>query len=67
MQLGNEVQKRYRFRQGCFHRDIELKRKALDIIMQQFSKDSFEISEEAIRNTTVLKVEIESMTGKKSG
>jgi nitroimidazol reductase NimA-like FMN-containing flavoprotein (pyridoxamine 5'-phosphate oxidase superfamily) len=54
------------FGKAVFIKDIELKRKALDIIMQQFSKDSFKISEEAVKNTTVVKIEIASMTGKKS-
>ncbi len=54
------------FGKAVFIEDIELKRKALGIIMEHFSKDSFKISEEAIKNTTVVKIEIESMTGKKS-
>jgi nitroimidazol reductase NimA-like FMN-containing flavoprotein (pyridoxamine 5'-phosphate oxidase superfamily) len=54
------------FGKAVFIKDIELKRKALDIIMQQFSKDSFKISEEAVKNTTVVRIEIASMTGKKS-
>ncbi len=55
------------FGKAVFIKDAELKAKALDIIMQQFSKGTFEISEEAIKNTAVVKIEIESMTGKKSG
>ena len=47
--------------------DIESKRKALDIIMRQFSADTFEYPEEAVQKTTIIKVEIESMTGKQSG
>jgi uncharacterized protein len=47
--------------------DAESKRKALDIILKQFSADIFEYPEEAVRNTTIVKVEIESMTGKQSG
>jgi len=47
--------------------DVGQKRKALDIIMQKFSKDTFEYSADAIENTVVIKVEIESMTGKQSG
>ena len=46
--------------------DVELKRKALDIIMQQYSEKSFGYPEETVKNTTVIKVEIESMTGKES-
>jgi nitroimidazol reductase NimA-like FMN-containing flavoprotein (pyridoxamine 5'-phosphate oxidase superfamily) len=47
--------------------DAEGKRKALDVIIQQFSADTFEYPEEIIRKTTIIKVEIESMTGKQSG
>ena len=47
--------------------DIELKRNALDIIMRQYSEGTFEYTERAIDNITIIKVEIESMTGKQSG
>ena len=48
--------------------DFDEKRKALDIIMEHYSgKSSFEYSEEAVINTAIIKVEMESMTGKKSG
>jgi nitroimidazol reductase NimA-like FMN-containing flavoprotein (pyridoxamine 5'-phosphate oxidase superfamily) len=54
------------FGKAVFIEDIESKRKALDVIMQQYSEKSFEYPEEAINNTVVIKVEIESMTGKQS-
>jgi nitroimidazol reductase NimA-like FMN-containing flavoprotein (pyridoxamine 5'-phosphate oxidase superfamily) len=47
--------------------DTEAKCKALDIIMDNYSKRSFEYPTEAVKNTVIIKVEIESMTGKKSG
>jgi uncharacterized protein len=47
--------------------DTEGKRKALDIIMRQFSANTFDYPQESIRKTTIIKVEIESMTGKQSG
>jgi nitroimidazol reductase NimA-like FMN-containing flavoprotein (pyridoxamine 5'-phosphate oxidase superfamily) len=47
--------------------DAEDKRKALDVIMQQFSANTFEYPEEAVQKTTIIKVEIETMTGKQSG
>jgi hypothetical protein len=47
--------------------DIEAKRKALDVIMRQFSANTFDYPQETIRKTTIIKVEIESMTGKQSG
>jgi len=55
------------FGKAVFVEDAESKRKALDIIMQQFSEKSFEYPANAIENTVVIKVEIESMTGKQSG
>jgi hypothetical protein len=47
--------------------DAESKRKGLDIIMQQYSNGVFEYPKEACSNTVVIKIEIESMTGKLSG
>ena len=47
--------------------DVESKRKAFDIIMQNYSDGSFEYPVEAIKNTVIIRVEVESMTGKKSG
>lgn len=55
------------FGKAMFIEDVESKRKALNVIMQQYSEKSFEYPEEAIRNTVVIKVEIKSMTGKQSG
>ena len=47
--------------------DIESKRRALNIIMQNYLEGLFKYPEESIKNTVVIKVEIESMTGKKLG
>lgn len=47
--------------------DIEAKKKALDIIMSQYSEGSFEYPIEALKKTTVIKVEIDQMSGKMSG
>ena len=48
--------------------DTEEKREALDIIMEHYSgKSSFEYPEKIINSLAVIKVRIESMTGKKSG
>ena len=55
------------FGKAVFIKDVEQKRKALDIIMQQFSKDTFEYSANAVESIWIIKVEIESMTGKQSG
>jgi len=54
------------FGKAVFVEDVESKRKALDIIVQNYSEGVFEYSEEDVKKTVVIKVEIESMTGKKS-
>ncbi len=47
---------------------IEEKREALDIIAEHYSgKSSSEYPETALHNVAVIKVEIETMSGKKSG
>lgn len=45
--------------------DVELKKAALDVIMRHYSAGSFEYDEKKLDSTVVIKVEIESMTGKK--
>ena len=47
--------------------NVEAKRKALDIIMGHYTDGPFEYPEEAVNKTAIIKVEIETMTGKKSG
>lgn len=47
--------------------DFEEKKKGLDAIMKHYSGRLFEYVEPAIESTCIIKVEIESMTGKKSG
>jgi len=47
--------------------DIDSKRKAFNIIMQNYLEGFFKYPEESIQNTVIIKVEIESMTGKKLG
>ncbi len=47
--------------------DVEEKRRALDIIMEHYSDDSYEYSEELINNLIIIKIVMESLTGKKSG
>jgi nitroimidazol reductase NimA-like FMN-containing flavoprotein (pyridoxamine 5'-phosphate oxidase superfamily) len=44
--------------------DPELKRRGLDVIMQRFSKGPFEYPQRNLEKTMVVKVEIDSMTGK---
>ncbi len=55
------------FGQATFVEDIESKRKAFDIIMRNYSDGSFKYPAEAIKNTVIIRVEVESMAGKKSG
>jgi nitroimidazol reductase NimA-like FMN-containing flavoprotein (pyridoxamine 5'-phosphate oxidase superfamily) len=55
------------FGKGSLVEDLEEKRKGLDAIMQHYAGRSFEYLEPAIESTVIIKVEIESMTGKKSG
>lgn len=56
------------FGEAFFVEDFEKKREALDIIMEHYSgKSSFEYPEQIVNNLAVIKVRIESMTGKRSG
>ena len=55
------------FGKASFVEDLEEKRKGLDVIMQHYSGRSFQYPEPAVENVFVIKVEIESMTGKESG
>ncbi len=55
------------FGKASFIEDIEEKRKALDIIMGQYSsEDTFEYSDKALENILIIRVDIEDMTGKQS-
>ncbi|GAB7025408.1 pyridoxamine 5'-phosphate oxidase family protein [Geotalea toluenoxydans] len=47
--------------------DVEEKRRALEIIMKQYSENSFSFSDQSVASTTVIQIEIESMSGKQSG
>ncbi len=47
--------------------DIEQKRRAFDIIMQNYYEGFFKYPEGSIKNTVIIKVKIECMTGKKLG
>jgi nitroimidazol reductase NimA-like FMN-containing flavoprotein (pyridoxamine 5'-phosphate oxidase superfamily) len=47
--------------------DIEEKRKGFNIIMAHYSDQSFAFDDKFLNATAVIKVEIESMTGKQSG
>ena len=52
---------------GSIIDDIEPKRKAFNIIMQHYSRNSYEYPDKTVKKIVIIKVEIEHMTGKKSG
>ena len=54
------------FGRALFVEDPEERRKALDIIMRQYADGDFKYSDKSFGKALVIKVEIESMTGKKS-
>ena len=49
-----------------FVADVDEKRRGLDVIMAHYSDGKFEYSDKNLSRTTVIKVEITSMTGKRS-
>ncbi|NIS63380.1 MAG: pyridoxamine 5'-phosphate oxidase family protein [Proteobacteria bacterium] len=56
------------FGKASFVEGVEGKREALDIIMEHYSgKLPFNYPDETVNNAAIIKVKIESMTGKKSG
>ncbi len=55
------------FGRAAIIEDATAKREALDILMRHYADGPFEYSAEALANTTIIRVEIESMTGKSSG
>jgi nitroimidazol reductase NimA-like FMN-containing flavoprotein (pyridoxamine 5'-phosphate oxidase superfamily) len=54
------------FGQAVFVTDRDQKRDAFDTIMNQYAEGSFEYEEAPLKSSTIIKVEIESMTGKHS-
>lgn len=53
---------------ASFVEDADLKRNALDVIMKKYSgRAGFEYSEAVLNNTVVIRIDIDEMTGKKSG
>ena len=55
------------FGKAVFVEDLDERRKALTIIMGQYSDRIFEFPEHTLKVTAVIKVEIDSITGKSSG
>ncbi len=54
------------FGNALFIEDMESKKTALGIIMHHYSGRSFEFEEKEVKRVVIFKVEIESMTGKRS-
>ncbi|MBC8392589.1 MAG: pyridoxamine 5'-phosphate oxidase family protein [Deltaproteobacteria bacterium] len=54
------------FGNASFLEDPDSKQAALDIIMHQYSDETFAYSEKILKKTLVIKVEITHMTGKQS-
>lgn len=54
------------FGQASFLEDSESKRRALDIIMKQYSGESSAYPEAKLKHTVIIKVDIEHMTGKQA-
>lgn len=52
---------------ASFVDDDREKREALDVIMAHYSTGSFEYNDRNLADSIVIKIEIESMTGKQSG
>lgn len=55
------------FGKAFFITDAEEKRLALDTIKNHYTDRSFDYPDKAVMNTTVIKIEIETITGKQSG
>jgi len=49
-----------------FITDEDMKRQAFDIIMKQYTNESFDYEEALLKSALIIKVEIQSMTGKQS-
>ena len=50
-----------------FIKDLEEKRKAMNIIMQQYSEKEFIVNDDMLAAITIFKLVVSTMTGKKSG
>jgi hypothetical protein len=54
------------FGKAYFISDLKEKKQALDTIMSHYSKGDFDYSSEQIEKICIIRIDIESMTGKKS-
>ena len=64
--LGIKYQSVIGFGKAVFVEDIEEKQKALNIIISHYSDRNFQFPDKAIKKTAIIKIKIESMTGKQS-
>ena len=64
---GMKYQSVIGFGKAVIIQDADEKRRALNVIINQYSHGQFQFPEKALNMTTIIKVEIESMTGKQSG
>ncbi len=55
------------FGKASFVEDIDEKREALCLIMSHYSDKVFEFPDEVIKRTAIIKIEIETVTGKQAG
>jgi nitroimidazol reductase NimA-like FMN-containing flavoprotein (pyridoxamine 5'-phosphate oxidase superfamily) len=55
------------FGKASFVEDLEEKRKALEIITVQYAGKTYKLTDGAVKETLVIKVDVEAMTGKQSG
>jgi len=61
---GMKYQSAIGFGKAIFIEELDEKRKAMDIIMAQYTDQQFEFAEDKVKGTAVFKVEIGSMTGR---
>jgi len=64
---GMKYQSVIGFGKGSFLEEPEDKKRALNIIMNQYSGRTFQFPENVVNGVAVIKIEIASMTGKQSG
>ena len=64
---GMQYQSVIGFGKAFFLEDSEDKKIGLNIIMNHYSNRVFQFSEQSLKKTSVIKIEIESMSGKQSG
>ena len=54
------------FGKATFVEDIQEKRNALHILLEHYSNKKFEFSEESLSQVAIIKIQIESLTGKRA-